>query len=197
MSAMIYLIRAPRYNGASFEQINMACQFVATYVNEDKVHTEYIADLPPKEVLKFVYDYYKKRKVLLEERARFSKASQLLSWLMKNVACSKTIPTYQYYEVSKEKLEAFLEVLSLTRRYGIEYVGVGEQGDQYKECIYKVNESAAKTFLPLLEAPNGNLMFPYKYGSLYAQQIIDAIRSLNEILATTDFETQTIYFRYI
>ena len=63
-----------------------------------------------------------------------------------------------------------------------------------RNCKYEVDESTTRKILPIMEL-DGELMFPYAYNHNYAKQVIDAIKTLNEIVMTTDFQTQTIYFQ--
>lgn len=114
---------------------------------------------------------------------------------MRNALEDESIPFDGTYEVKREHLERLLEACNQARRYGITYKQTEDHKGGFKEHIYEVNEPVAKIFLPILER-DGHLMFPYQYGTLYGEQVISAIRVLNEILATTNFEEQTIYFNY-
>ena len=40
------------------------------------------------------------------------------------------------------------------------------------------------------------MYFPYDYESTYGEQVVTAIKVINDILASTNFEKQAIYFRY-
>ncbi len=131
-----------------------------------------------------------------EEVARFPKASQFLNWIMKNVLQTSEIPSGgDEYEISKEQLENLLEACIRTRRYGITYKRTRTHPSGNKEHLYMVNTEVAKNILPLYEK-DGNLYFPSYYDIEYAQQIIDAIQSLNEILSTTNFDRHKIMFSY-
>lgn len=129
------------------------------------------------------------------EVARFPKSSQFLNWFMKNAIQTSEIPKDGEYEITKDQLENLLEACIRTRRYGIVYHSTKVYNSGSKEHEYKVNEEVVKSILPLFEK-DGHLYFPYFYESLYAQQVIEAIQTLNEILSTTNFDIHKIMFHY-
>ena len=219
MACIVYLIRAPRYEGISLEQIRLIESYLR-WRKQCKIGSQYasssfeewgghsLKELPPLEVIKYFKPFFDRKRIdddddingykcygIFEQVARFPKASQFLNWIMRNVVRGDSIPFDGTYEVTREQLEQLLEACNQARRYGITYTQTIEHNDNYKEHVYEVNEPIARAFLPILER-EGHLMFPYKYETLYAEQVITAIRVLNEILTTTNFETQTIYFSY-
>ena len=219
MACIVYLIRAPRYEGISFEQIRLIESYLR-WRNQCKIGSKYasssfeewgghsLKELPPLEVIKYFKPFFDRKCIdndddingykcygIFEQVARFPKASQFLNWIMRNVVRSESIPFDGTYEVTREQLEQLLEACNQVRRYGITYTHTIEHNDNYKEHVYEVNEPIARVFLPILERDSG-LMFPYAYESLYGKQVISAIESLNTILASTNFEQQTIYFTY-
>lgn len=130
------------------------------------------------------------------EVVRFPKASQFLNWLMKNVLNTSEIPYGgDEYEISKDQLENLLEACIRTRRYGIVYHSTKVHKGGFEEHEYKVNEEVVRSILPLFEK-DGHLYFPYFYESIYAQQVIEAIQTLNEIISTTNFDIHKIMFAY-
>lgn len=168
-----------------------------------------MSELPPLEVIKFFKPFFDRKRIddeddingykcygIFEQVARFPKASQFLNWIMCNVMRSDQIPHADAtIEVTREQLEQLLEACNQVRRYGITCINANGHCEGFSQNTYAVNESIAKVFLPM-RMFDGHLMFPYEYGEIYAEQVVAAIRSINEILATTDFDTQTIYFAY-
>ena len=131
-----------------------------------------------------------------EEVARYPKASQFLNWLMKNVLNTSEIPYGgDEYEISKEQLENLFEACIRARRYGITYSRSAKFPDGFKIHKCKVNEEVVKSILPLYEK-DGNRYFPYYYDEEYANQILEAIETLNAILSYTNFDRYKIMFAY-
>lgn len=219
MACTVYLIRAPRYEGISLEQIRLIesyltwrrqCEKGSQYAAEsfEKWCGHSIKKLPSKEVIGYFEACYNYPKIgcrdevegyegygLFEELVRFTKASQFLNWFMQNVLRTKAIPFDKTYALTRKQLEQLLDACNQVRRYGITYIRTMEHKNGYKETVFEVDEPIARVFLPIMEN-EGELMFPYEYGSGYAEQVVYAIKALNELLASTNFETQTIYFRY-
>ena len=59
-----------------------------------------------------------------------------------------------------------------------------------------VNEDVAKEYLPLMEE-RGLFFGTDHYGDVYANQVIEAVNIIENILSTTDFEKETVYFNAI
>ena len=213
MACIVCLIRAPRYKDVSIEQIRLIDSYFQwrNYRNIKEISFEKwgghsVSEVPPLEVLKYFKPFFNRERIesddpsgyacygIFERVARFVKATQFLNWMMRNVIRSNDIPFEGTYEVSREQLEQLLEACNRVRRYGINRIYIGEADEMYDEGVFEVNEAIARTFLPILD-PGGCIMAPYEYDSIYAGQVICAIRVLNEILATTNFQKQAIYFK--
>lgn len=124
-----------------------------------------------------------------QEVARFCKASQFGEWFVKYVYNGNRALTKSPQKLSQEQLEWLLDTCNKARRYGIQYV----ETDEFDCDHYNVNETIARTFLPIRQDLDDELFFPYAYDDNYAKQIIRGIQSLNTILSTTNFENDAIY----
>ena len=216
MACVVELLRVPQYKKISFQQIQLInsflqweheCEKGSPYASSsfEKWCGHSMTELHSKKAVEFYRPFFYRKKVvnddeyqcygIVEQVARIPKASQILNWIMTYVLHTNDIPYEGIYKITREQLEQLLEACNNVRRYGISLIRLPKSDVPDLVPIYDVNEAIARTFLPIREL-DGNLMFPYKYGCLYADQVIHAIRVLNEILATTNFEEETIYFQY-
>lgn len=215
MSHVIYLLRAPKCNGVAYKQIKLI-ELYLDWKHQCKKSSQHgsntfeswcgnlIEELLEPEDIAFYKPFFERKHIetddingyrccgIFEQMARFPQASQFLGWIMKNIIHTSSIPFEEVYEVSKETLEDWLETCNRTRRYGITCLGSAGALEMADEHQYAVNAAIAQTFLPILERES-HPMSPFQYDTLYAEQIINAILALNDVLATTNFDHQTIY----
>lgn len=196
MALTMYLTIAPRYKNTTVKEI----QLIGSYFNwlhEKEIGSKYAVDtfekwcghseieLPNKDIL----DYYKtfwNSGNLFKQAARIVKANQIFNWFIKNVM-NETIDS-DYHEVNKEQIEC---LLNKCKKIIDSLVFV--EKNKYNEDEYTVDEGVAKELLPLMEN-RGYFFGPIEYNNLYANQIIAIANILENILTTTDFKQQTIYF---
>lgn len=188
MVIISYLYRTPRYENITLKDIElMAKYFDWQWHNEHKTrhscdtfrkwcsHDE--SELPSKEVL----DYFKQfSDNLIEEVARIPKTNQIDNWFIKNVM-NGTVDK-EYHEVTKQQLEELLNECRIVLN-GCEQTGHYE---------YIVNQEVAEKHLPIMEKW---FYGADEYCSIYAYQIAKAMEQIANILRTTDFEKQTIYYQ--
>lgn len=218
MACIVYLMRVPRYNNLNYDDI-CRIQSFWSWRQEVRNKTQYAAatfekwcglsekDLPSRDALLYYRQFFERPKIvsddingykcggIFEQVARLPKASQFLNWVMHNVIGTSEIPYEGTYEISKEQLEQLLEACNHARRYAIRCENTEIDSDGCWRSEYKVNAEVAKAILPILEK-EGNMYFPYDYESTYGEQVVTAIKVINDILASTNFEKQAIYFRY-
>ena len=216
MSSVVYLLRAPRYVNISFEEIRLIesylqwrhnCQIGSEYASTtfEKWCGHSLKELPPMDAIKYFKPYFERERIddkndvegykcygIFEQVGRFGKASQFYGWILKHVLSDDEEAHISSVELSKDQLECLLDSCNRVRRYAFK---IAAKDTHRRYCQYEVNETIARDILPIMEI-DGHLMFPYAYDANYAKQVISAIKVFNEILTTTDFETQTIYFKW-
>ena len=95
----------------------------------------------------------------------------------------------EYYEITRIQLEDFLNVCNKVK----DSFMLLRKNQYTNRNEYVVNKDVAKELLPLMEE-KGYFFGLNEYNELYADQVVKAIDVVNNILVTTDFENQTIYF---
>lgn len=214
MALIMYLTRAPRYKNIITDEYETIprddIMLIEKYYNWKKARAEGKnsgdtleewygvpeSKLPHKYIVNYYRDFYTEKNQyveyigntevysLFEQLARFVKANQIFNWFIKHVMNDKV--DNEYYEVTKEQLESLLEACNRVKD-GFTNVGENE---------YVIDEDVAKEFLPLMK-DQGYFFGLDEYSSYYAVQVIATIDAINNILATTDFKKQTIYFNAI
>lgn len=207
MALIMYLTRVPRCEDITAEQIVLIENYLEWQDENDK-NSKYSCDtfekwcgipdykVPNKEYINFYKPYFTKKSMyaegigtqecysIFEQLARLVKTNQIFNWFIKNIM--NNYPTKRYYKIAKEHLEELLECcLKVKNRFTLT-----------SDNTYNVDENVAKELLPLLENP-GYFFGTNEYDEAYAEQIIKTIDIINNILETTDFEKQTIYFNAI
>ena len=219
MSSIVYLLRSPRYANISLEEIRLIESYLQ-WRHNCKIGSEYasttfekwcghsLKELPPMAAIKYFKPFFERERFddeddingykcygIFEQVGRFSKASQFYGWILKNVLGGDNGAQHtSSLELTKDQVEDLLEACNHVRRYAISITDVDIHEGICRNCNYKVDEPTARKILPIMEL-GGELMFPYAYDSNYAKQVIAAIKVLNEIVLTTDFDTQAIYFQ--
>lgn len=203
MALIIYLTKAPRYKNTTVKEIKLIESYFR-WKHEKEIGSKYATDtfekwcghseteLPNSDVV----DYYKTFLIkdnenydLFERLGRFVKANQIFNWFIKNVMNGEV--NQEYYTITKEQLENLLCVCRKVRS-GFTFL----KKNKYNEDEYVVDESVAKDLLPLMEK-KGHFFGTNEYNNLYASQVIDVINILDNILKTTNFDKETVYFNAI
>lgn len=213
MSLIMYLTKAPRYEGINVKDIKLIESYLE-WQHEIEIGSRYASktfekwcgssesELPKKDIVNFYKQFWTEKNVvvegagviekpsLFENVARLVKMNQIFNWFIKNIMDNKI--DHEYYEVSKENLEKLLAVCNKVKMNGIKFVNK----DEHYRNTYEVDDEIASTYLPLLKN-KGYFFGPEDYDTIYAKQVIDTAQIINKILATTDFEKEVIYFNAI
>lgn len=208
MALIMYLTRVPRYKNTTAKDIQLIESYFA-WQNAKEMKSKYSCDtfeewcgisdseLPDAHIIEYYKQFYTMKQMyvegigeektysIFEQLARFVKTNQIFRWFIDNVI-EDDVDSEKYYEVSKEQLEKLLIackkiMMSLTKINRNEYT---------------VNEDIAKQVLPLLEE-RGYFFGPDTYDETYISQINETISVINNILMTTNFENQIVYFNVI
>ena len=213
MALIMYLTKAPRYENVTVKEIQLIESYLS-WQREKEIGSRYASDtfeqwcghseseLPGKNIIEHYKKFYTKKLGyiegigkseiygLFEHSARIVKANQLFNWFINHVANGSM--DKEYHEVTKEQL---LLLSDTCRKVKDNFKLIGK--NKYSnEDEYEVNEKNAKELLPLMDKV-GYFFGPRVYGELYAEQVIKMISIIDEILATTNFEEQVVYFNAI
>lgn len=213
MALIMYLTRTPRYENITIKDIQLIESYFR-WQHEKEIGSKYASDtfekwcghsvneLPNNEILEYFKPFYSKRTVYIEgigraesysiceQTARLVKTNQIFNWFTVNVMNNNV--DKEYYEVSKVKLEALYEACQKVKD---KFTLLGK--NQYSnENEYAVDEQTANELLPVMKEV-GYFFGPSEYNELYADQIIKTMNIISEILSTTDFNNQAIYFNAI
>lgn len=206
MALIMYLNRAPRYKDTTIKDIMLIESYFA-WQHENEIKSQYSCDsfekwcgtpdneLPDMAIIEYYKQFYTKKDMyteyigktsvysILEQLARIVKNNQAFNWFIHNVMDNNI--NEEYYEVSKAQFEELLNTCNKVK----DSFELSETGGY----PYIVNEDVAKELFPLLEQ-RGYFFGLDQYNGRYAEQIIELIEIIENILETTDFETQMIYF---
>lgn len=210
MALIMYFTRAPRYKNTTIKEIQLIESYLR-WQHEKEIGSRYGSDtfekwnghseseLPDKDAIEYYKSFLTQKKMhvegigevecrsIFEQLARIVKANQIFNWFIKNVMNNKI--DKDYYEVTKEQLKDFLNTCN---RVKDSFVFL-KKNEYTNKNEYTVNKEVAKELLPLMEE-KGYFFGSSEYNALYADQVIKAINTVNNILTTTNFENQTIYF---
>ena len=162
-------------------------------VSEDK--------LPDSWTISYLSDFYNPKTIyheqwgeteiysIFDQLARIAKANQIFRWFIENVMDGK--PDQQYHEVTREQL---INLFTTCRRVKRKCKLTGH--DEWFGDQYSVDEEFAKEYLPLMDE-RGLFFGTSQYDSVYAEDVINMFNIVKNILYTTDFEKETIYFNAI
>ena len=206
MALIMYLTRAPKHENVSIEDMQAMDDYFAWH-NKKKQDLSYNStfekwcgryenDLPSTDIVKYYSKFYTKKTAydeylgdvehysVLEQIARMGKMNQVFKWFINNGMNYNV--SKEYFEVTKENLIKLLDACN-NAKSGFELVAADK---------YKVNEEIAKKYMPLMEDV-GMFFGSTEYDEWYAKDIIDFADVVQNILDTTDFENQVVYFNAI
>ena len=212
MPLIIHIFRVPRYQNiftGEYETLPFEdLQIVNKYFNWKKARANGVAcdslkdwcgvreeDMPHKGIVNYYGDFYNRKPIyddytgeleetesIFEDLARLVKMNQLANWMMKHVTNGVFEKDF-WYEVSGEQLKDLCARLKRTRRC----LSVVED-----ELIVK-DKWLAKELMPLMDEVPA-FWGTDAYDRIYAEQIARAYETIREILNSTDFEKESIYF---
>ena len=219
MALIMYLTKAPRYQNIITDEYETIprkdIELIDKYFTWQMVRSEGgnagnslmewcgvpKSELPHKYVVNYYNDFFTLKDVyeeyvgqtkvhtIFDQLARLVKANQIFRWFIENVMSNT--PDSEYHEVTRDQIVDLLNACKEVRK-GFTLIGHDEDlGDEYT-----VDEEIAKAFLPLMEE-QGYFFGTNKYDIHYARHIVEMIDVLENILNTTDFEKETVYFNAI
>lgn len=223
MGLDMYLNRMPRYKDVTATSIYAMDAFF-DLEKEKAAKSQYAnctlkewcgADdeaLPDKETVEYFRPFYVKRyahwdtahqyghESIFEQVGYWRKANQIHNWFVNNI--QDGIDDCDYHrEVTKEDLQELLEICreiyaSCTLVDGKVAVGTrySQNGAEtiWEEGKVVADPSLAQELLPTRE---GFFFGGYSYNEYYVEDIAETIKIVSEVLLTTNFDKQMIYYR--
>ena len=135
---------------------------------------------------------------LFEKVGYWRKANAIHRWFVENV--QNDVDDCDYYEVSKEQLEALLNICKEVKASAQlekgwvkngETLANGQWCPNYVEGETIVNPEVADELLP---TQDGFFFGSTEYDQYYMQDILDTIDIITKVLETTDFEREMITY---
>ena len=191
MALIMYLNRAPRYDGITAKDIKLVESYYA-WKKERALDGPYScntleewcgvpeSEMPHKHAVNYLLDFMspktmyiegigkQERESIFEQMGRIANAPHILKWFVDNIMNGNT--DAEYHEITGSQLAMLL-----------------------RKCSnLSAKEGAAKETLPL----PGDVIDD-DYNECYMSKITETIEVLNYILGTTDFEKQAVYFNVI
>lgn len=219
-----YLYRMPRYKGATVHDVYAIEQYL-DWQRKKAEGNEYAdrntlkewcdiddSELPSQEVIDYYKQFYTKcysdwdteHKYgwysIMKQVGYWRKANEIHNWFVENVQDGEDDCDY-HNECTREILEDLLHTCkivldSCATTYG--KIHIEDRGtDNGWEPIYRdgqvvIDSSVAEELLPRCR---GFFFGGDGYDEYYVNDIVDTIKILEDVLATTDFETQMVFYR--
>lgn len=213
MALIMYLTKAPRYKNIITDEYETIPRddivLIDEYFNWKKAKADGkdcgstleewcgipASNLAHKYIVNYYRDFYTEKSMyheylgdietysIFNQLARIVKVNQVFNWFILNVMNGNA--DKNYHEVTKEHLEDLLTTCEKVKN------GFSYHGDKYI-----VDEDVAKKYLPIMNE-RGLFFGTDSYNDIYASQIVDVINIISDILQTTDFERETVYFNAI
>lgn len=217
MGLDMYLERMPRYKEVNASQISImenyfdwikakeeGSKYASRTLKEWCGHDE--SELPNDEAMNFFKKFYKSYHIgdyeyqrISEEVGYWRKANAIHDWFVDHVQDGIDDCNY-HHEVTKEILEELRNtcetVINASKLVpGKVYVGStfkdGKEIKEYEDGVVIKDTSMAKSLLP---TQGGFFFGSTDYDEYYIQDLKHTIEVIDNVLATTDFETQMIYY---
>lgn len=203
MALIMYFNRAPRYEGITAKDIKLVESYYA-WKKERALDGPYScntleewcgipeSEMPHKYAVNYLLDFMspktmyvegigeQERDGIFEQMGRIANAKHIFDWFVKHTMCDNA--DLEYHEVTQAQLENLL-IVCKTVAEGFEI-----EGDEYS-----VNVDIATKVLPLMDG-EGYFGGTGDYQHWYAVKVMEMIHIVENILGTTDFEHQAIYF---
>lgn len=219
-----YLYRIPRYKGATVHNVHVIEEYL-NWQREKAEGSKYFncntlkewcdiddSELPSQEVIDYYKQFYTKcysdwdteHKYgwysIMKQVGYWRKANEIHNWFVENVQDGEDDCDY-HNECTREILEDLLHTCkivldSCATTYG--KIHIEDRGtDNGWEPIYRdgqvvIDSSVAEELLPRCR---GFFFGGDGYDEDYVNDIVDTIKILEDVLATTDFETQMVFYR--
>ena len=201
-----YLYRMPRYKGATVHDVHA----IEEYLNWQRIKAEgneYAncntmkewcgiddSQLPNKEVIDYYKQFYTKRYSdwdtehkygwysIMKQVGYWRKANEIHNWFVENVQDGEDDCDY-HNECTRGILEDLLHTCKIV---------LDSCATTYRDGQVVIDSSVAEELLPRCR---GFFFGRDGYDAYYVNDIVDTIKILEEVLATTDFETQMVFYR--
>lgn len=208
------LYRMPRYKNTTASEVS-AIENYLDWLKAKKEGSEYAnctlkewcgvdeSELPSKDVIEFYKSFNSADKYgyerIMEEVGYWRKANQIHNFFVENVQCGEDDCSY-HNECTKEILEDLLDRCYKVLTGSIMMLGQVKNGQQYVDgkwvdCMEPgkviINPEVAEELLP---SCGGFFFGSTEYDEYYMKDIENTIEIIKKVLATTDFETQAIYY---
>lgn len=223
MGLDMYLNRMPRYKEVTAKQIS-ATENYFDWLKAKEERSEYAnyslkewcgydeSELPDKEAIEFFKSFCKKRYSdwdiekkygfyhIMEDVGYWRKSNQIHAWLVNHVQDGIDDCDY-HHEVTKEILEELRETCETVLNASKLVSGKIYNGTTYKDGLafheYVDGTIIENTFVAeeLLPTQDGFFFGGTDYDEYYVEDLKNTIKIIDNVLATTDFETQMIYYR--
>lgn len=219
----MYLNRMPRYKEVTVNQINViesyfdleeekkrGSQYTNDTLKEWCGHDE--SELPDKETIEYFRQFYVTRyspwdtehkyghKSIMEEVGYWRKANAIHAWLVDHVQDGIDDCDY-HHEVTEEMLEllrstckAVIKASKLVNgkvECGYTFDDNGNRVYSYEDGLIIEDSSVAERLLP---TTSGFFFGSTRYDEWYINDLKETIKIIDNVLATTNFETQMIYY---
>lgn len=214
MGLDMMLCRMPRYKNTTAREVS-AIENYLDWLKAKKEGSEYAnctlkewcgvdeSKLPSKDVIEFYKSFNYADKYgyerIMEEVGYWRKANQIHNFFVENVQDGEDDCSY-HNECTKEILEDLLDRCYKVLTGSIMMLGQVKNGHQYVDgkwvdCMEPgkviINPEVAEELLP---SCGGFFFGSTEYDEWYMQDIENTIKIIKNVLATTDFETQAIYY---
>lgn len=201
-----YLYRMPRYKGATVHDVYTIEQYL-DWQRKKAEGNEYAdcntlkewcdiddSELPSQEVIDYYKQFYTKCYSdwdtehnyewysIMKQVGYWRKANEIHNWFVENVQDGEDDCDY-HNECTREILEDLLHTCKTV---------LDSCATTYRDGQVVIDSSVAEELLPRCR---GFFFGGDGYDEYYVSDIVDTIKILEEVLATTDFETQMVFYR--
>lgn len=219
----MYLNRMPRYKNTTASEVYAIEEFLnqqrAKAEGKDYADCTFEewcgideSELPSKDVIDYYKQFYIKRywywdtehqygyDQIMEQVGYWRKSNQIHRWFIENVQDGDDDCKY-HHECTKEVLEYLLDTCKTVLNSCATTYGKVHNGDKLTpngwEPIYEdgqvvIDSSVAEELLPSCE---GFFFGHSDYDQYYVADIVETIKILEEVLKTTDFEKEMVFYR--
>lgn len=215
MGLDMMLYRMPRYKNTTAKEVD-AIENYLIWMEMKKKRSEYAnytlqewcgideSELPNEDVIRFYSQFCDTNEYgyiyIMDEVGYWRKANQIHSWFVSHVQDGEDDCEY-HNECTREILEELLDTCKTVLESCVMTVGKIQNGERlvngkwepiYEDGKVVIDTSVAEELLP---SCSGFFFGGTGYDEWYVRDIADTIKILEEVLATTDFETQMVVYR--
>ncbi len=212
-----YLYRMPRYKNTTASEVSA----IENYLDWQKTKNECtlkewcgvdLREMPVLDVIEYYTQFYNTKYYywdtehkyghdgIMEQIGYWRKSNQIHNWFVNHVQNGEDDCEY-HDPVTKEILEELLDTCKTVLESCVMTIGKIQNGERlvngkwepiYEDGKVVIDTSVAEELLP---SCSGFFFGGTGYDEWYVRDIADTIKILEEVLATTDFETQMVVYR--